>query len=42
MNFEPTEDQQSIRSAVAALAAQFDDEYWLHKDTNHEFPREFY
>lgn len=42
MDFTPTEDQQSIRTAVAALAAGFDDEYWLHKDTNHEFPREFY
>jgi acyl-CoA dehydrogenase len=42
MDFELTEDQQSIRSAVAALASQFDDEYWLHKDTGHEFPTEFY
>lgn len=42
MDFALTEDQQSIREAVAALAGQFDDEYWLHKDTHHEFPREFY
>lgn len=42
MDFALTEDQQAIRSAVADLAAQFDDEYWLQKDSDHEFPREFY
>ncbi len=42
MDFTPTEDQQTIRRAVADLAAQFDDEYWLEKDTKHEFPHEFY
>ena len=42
MDFTPTEDQETIRKAVAELAATFDDEYWLEKDTKHEFPREFY
>ena len=42
MHFEPTEDQQTIRKAVAELAARFDDQYWLEKDTKHEFPTEFY
>ena len=42
MDFEPTEDQAIIRKAVAELAARFDDQYWLEKDTAHEFPDEFY
>ncbi|MTD45850.1 acyl-CoA dehydrogenase [Conexibacter sp. W3-3-2] len=42
MDFTPTQDQQTIRRAVADLAAQFDDEYWLEKDSRHEFPHEFY
>lgn len=42
MHFEPTEDQQTIRKAVAELASRFDDQYWLEKDTKHEFPTEFY
>lgn len=37
-----TEDQETIRRAVADLASQFDDEYWLGKDSRHEFPHEFY
>ncbi|MBZ5738391.1 acyl-CoA dehydrogenase family protein [Nocardioides mangrovi] len=42
MDFELTEDQQTIRKAVAELAAKFDDQYWMEKDAEHEFPREFY
>lgn len=42
MHFAPTEDQQTIRKALAELAARFDDQYWLEKDTRHEFPTEFY
>ncbi|MDR7166367.1 acyl-CoA dehydrogenase [Nocardia kruczakiae] len=42
MTFEPTEDQQVIRSAVAELCRKFDDRYWMSKDQNHEFPAEFY
>jgi acyl-CoA dehydrogenase len=42
VDFEPTEDQVIIRKAVAELAARFDDQYWLEKDTAHEFPTEFY
>nr|WP_202926811.1 acyl-CoA dehydrogenase family protein [Gordonia desulfuricans] len=37
-----TEDQITIRDAVAELAAKFDDQYWQEKDEKHEFPREFY
>jgi acyl-CoA dehydrogenase len=42
MNFELTEDQELIRRSVAELSAKFDDHYWMDKDQNHEFPREFY
>ncbi|GAC49160.1 acyl-CoA dehydrogenase family protein [Gordonia aichiensis] len=42
MDFELTEDQVTIRDAVAELAAKFDDQYWQEKDEKHEFPREFY
>ncbi|MGW0354322.1 acyl-CoA dehydrogenase family protein [Nocardia nova] len=42
MTFEPTEDQQLIRSAVVELCRKFDDRYWMRKDQDHEFPTEFY
>ncbi len=42
MDFELTEDQVTIRKAVAELAGKFDEEYWLEKDQSHEFPAEFY
>ena len=42
MDFELTEDQATIRAAVADLAGKFDDDYWLAKDEAHEFPAEFY
>jgi acyl-CoA dehydrogenase len=42
VDFELTEDQATIRKAVAELAGKFDDEYWLDKDSAHEFPAEFY
>lgn len=42
MDFELTEDQATIRKAVAELAARFDDKYWRDKDAAHEFPSEFY
>ena len=42
MDFALTDDQQTIRSAVAELAGKFDDHYWMTKDHNHEFPQEFY
>jgi acyl-CoA dehydrogenase len=42
VDFDLTEDQEIIRAAVADLAGKFDDQYWLEKDTNHEFPTEFY
>ncbi|KQY50069.1 MULTISPECIES: acyl-CoA dehydrogenase family protein [unclassified Nocardioides] len=42
MDFELSEDQQTIRKAVAELSAKFDDQYWMEKDEAHEFPSEFY
>ena len=42
MDFELTEDQLTIRKAVAELAGRFDDQYWMEKDEAHEFPGEFY
>lgn len=42
MDFELTEDQETIRKAVAELAGKFSDQYWLEKDAAHEFPTEFY
>jgi acyl-CoA dehydrogenase len=42
VDFELTEDQTTIRDAVAELAAKFDDQYWQEKDEKHEFPTEFY
>jgi acyl-CoA dehydrogenase len=42
VDFELTEDQRLIRTAVADLAARFDDDYWMEKDAAHEFPVEFY
>ncbi|GAB3688547.1 acyl-CoA dehydrogenase family protein [Saccharopolyspora tripterygii] len=42
MDFELTEDQATIRKAVAELAGKFSDQYWLDKDAAHEFPTEFY
>lgn len=42
MDFELTEDQQTIQKAVAGLLRGFDDQYWMEKDRDHQFPTEFY
>ncbi|QII07842.1 acyl-CoA/acyl-ACP dehydrogenase [Rhodococcoides fascians A25f] len=42
MDFTLTDDQSTIRDAVRELAGKFDDQYWSDKDSNHEFPTEFY
>jgi acyl-CoA dehydrogenase len=42
LDFELSDEQRAIQSAVAELAAGFDDEYWAGKDERHEFPWEFY
>jgi acyl-CoA dehydrogenase len=41
MNFEPTEMQESIRASVSRICADFDDDYWLERDTEGGFPHDF-
>lgn len=42
MNFDLTEDQQAIQTAVQEICKPFDDEYWLKKDREGGFPEDFY
>lgn len=37
-----TESQRAVREAIAKICSKYPDEYWLEKDTNHEFPWELY
>src|SRR6202007_1518568 len=36
------EDHAAIREGVSAVVTRFDDEYWLARDEDGEFPREFH
>ncbi len=42
MDFDLTDDQTAIRTAVAEIAGTFDDHYWMERDREHEFPTAFY
>ena len=42
MDFELTEDQQRIRDAVLEHCARFSDDYWLERDRDGVFPRDFH
>ena len=42
MDFALTDQQQSIRDAVAKICAGFDDAYWLKKDREGGFPHDFH
>ena len=42
MDFELTEDQRSIRDAVLKHCARFPDDYWLERDRDGVFPRDFH
>ena len=42
MDFSVDSDHQAIRDGVAAVVRQFSDEYWLARDDDGEFPREFH
>jgi acyl-CoA dehydrogenase len=42
MNFEFTDDQQSIQAAIEKLCERYDDEYWLAKDREGGFPHDFH
>ncbi len=42
MNFEYTEDQKSIKDSIEKICQNFDDDYWLQRDTDGIFPHDFY
>jgi acyl-CoA dehydrogenase len=42
MNFELSEEQLAIRTAVEELCVEFDADYWLAKDTEGGFPHDFH
>ena len=42
MDFELTEDQQTIRNAVLTHCTRFPDDYWLERDHDGVFPRDFH
>ncbi len=42
MDFNFSADQQNIRDAVLKHCAAFPEDYWLERDSDHEFPIEFY
>lgn len=42
MNFDETDDQRALREGVRAVVSRFDDAYWLARDQDGKFPREFH
>ncbi len=42
MDFSESEDHRAIRDGVGAVVRRFDDEYWLARDDDGVFPREFH
>ena len=42
MDFSLSDDQRAIREGVAAVVRPFTDDYWLARDEDGEFPREFH
>lgn len=42
MNLALNAEQEAIQSAVAAICRRFDDNYWLSRDQDGEFPSEFF
>ena len=42
MDFSFTAEQEAIRDAIAKLCARFGDDYWLRRDREGGFPREFH
>ena len=42
MGFSVSEDMRAIRDGVSAVVRSFDDEYWLARDEDGVFPREFH
>ena len=41
MQFEYTDQQKSIQTAIEKVCANFDDSYWLERDTDGAFPEDF-
>jgi len=42
MDFSVSDDHRAIRDSVSAVVRSFDDEYWLARDEDGEFPRAFH
>jgi acyl-CoA dehydrogenase len=42
MDFTENEDHRAIRQAVRDVCKQFDDDYWMRLEADHEFPWDFY
>jgi acyl-CoA dehydrogenase len=42
MDFSTSDDHEALRKGVAGVAGRFGDEYWLQRDDDGEFPREFH
>jgi acyl-CoA dehydrogenase len=42
MDFSISEDHRAIREGVSAVVRKFDDEYWLARDEDGQFPKEFH
>jgi acyl-CoA dehydrogenase len=42
MDFSISDDHRAIRDGVSAVVRSFDDEYWLARDDDGEFPRAFH
>jgi acyl-CoA dehydrogenase len=40
--FEPTDDHAAIRTGVRSVVTRFGDDYWLARDDDGEFPRDFH
>jgi len=41
MDFAFSQEQQQIRDSILKLCARFDDQYWLARDTDGQFPEDF-
>src|SRR5580658_858378 len=42
IDFALSELQQSVRAAIEKICARFNDDYWLERDRDGNFPEEFY
>jgi acyl-CoA dehydrogenase len=42
MDFRLTDEQEAIRAGVAAVVSRFGDDYWLARDEDGAFPRDFH